>query len=129
MDEVIKDKGGRPEKEIDEKMLYRLAQTLLTNESIAIILGCSADTLERRFCGLIRKARQQRRQTLSEAMWNKALEEKNTTMQIWLSKQHLGYKEPEPQVTVLAKNAFEKHWESQIEGNNGKGKEEKQSTT
>jgi hypothetical protein len=96
MEEVKKNKGGRPPKDIDEKLLYRLSQTLLTNESIATILECSPDTLERRFCGLMRKAREDRKATLSEAMWDKALVEKNTVMQIWLSKQHLGHRDKQP---------------------------------
>lgn len=91
-----KNKGGRPPKDIDETLVYKLGQTLLTIEAIATILDCSVDTLDRRFSGVLQKARDDRRANLSEAMWNKALVEKNTTMQIWLSKQHLGHKDRQP---------------------------------
>jgi hypothetical protein len=89
----IKREKGRPVKEIDEKLLFKLAQTMLPVSSIAIILDCCVDTLDRRFSGVLRAGRENRRHSLVEAMWHQALFEKDTKMMIWLSKQHLGYKD------------------------------------
>lgn len=90
----IKNKGGRPKKEIDEDMVYKLAQTLLPIESIATILGCGKDLLYQRFSDTLQKGREERKSSLVQHMWKNAMEHNNTTMQIWLSKQHLGFKEP-----------------------------------
>ena len=99
--------SGRPKKDIDENMVYKLAQTMLSEKSIGIILGCSEDTLQRRFCGVLQRGRENRRFSLVEAMWYKALEEKDCKMQIWLSKQHLGYKDVQPEdATQISFNVY-----------------------
>lgn len=90
-------KLGNPPKVIDEKLLVQLAETMIPIESIATILGCCKETLYSRYPDVLQKAREGRKKSLSMAMWEKALIEKNTTMQIWLSKQHLGYKESIPE--------------------------------
>lgn len=89
--------AGRPLKEIDEVMLAKLARTLLPVSTISDILCCSPDVLERRFSGILQEGRANRKYSLVEAMWDKALNEKDTKMQIWLSKQHLGYKDIQPE--------------------------------
>lgn len=95
--EKKKNKGGQPKKEIDEDEVFRLAQTMLPVESIAQYLGCCRDTLYARFSDTLQKAREGRKQSLSMVMWEKALIEKDTKMMIWLSKQHLGYKDSQPE--------------------------------
>jgi hypothetical protein len=103
--ELVKPKGkkggpqpgsGRPPLPIDGEMVYKLAQTMLTEKSIATILGCSVDVIQNRFSHILQQGRDNRRHTLTQAMWSKALDEKDTKMQIWLSKQHLGYKDTMP---------------------------------
>lgn len=89
--------SGRPRKELDEALVYRLAQTMLSQKSIAIILECSDDLLQDRYSGLLQRGRENRKQSLVEAMWQKALEDRDVKMQIWLSKQHLGYKDVMPE--------------------------------
>lgn len=89
--------AGRPKKDIDEQMVYRLAQTMLPVESIATVLECTRETLYARFSDVLQKGREDRKQALSSAMWEKALIEKDTKMMIWLSKQHLGYKDSQPE--------------------------------
>lgn len=86
-------KGGRPLSEIDEETVFKLAETMLPVESIATLLGCNRDTLYDRFSDTLQKGREGRKKSLSTAMWEKALIAKDTTMMIWLSKQHLGYKD------------------------------------
>jgi hypothetical protein len=89
--------AGRPLKELNEEQVYKLAQTLLPIETIASILGTSVDTLDRRFSGVLQAGRSNRKETLSQVMWHKALVEKSEKMMIWLSKQHLGYKDTQPE--------------------------------
>ena len=92
---------GRPPSEIDPEVVFKLAQTMLPIESVAVLCSCSRETLYERFPDVLQKAREGRKQSLSMAMWEKALIEKNTTMQIWLSKQHLGYKESLPEEATI----------------------------
>lgn len=89
---VIPGQGRKP-MPIDEKLLYKLAQTMLPVTSIATILECSTDTLEKRFYGILQAGRENRRVSLVQKMWHQALFEKDTKMMIWLSKQHLGYRD------------------------------------
>ena len=99
--------SGRPLKEVSEAMVYKLAQTMLSEKSIGIILECSEDTLQRRFSGALHRGRENRKQSLVEAMWQKALDEKDCKMMIWLSKQHLGYKDTMPEeATQISFNVY-----------------------
>lgn len=88
----VKERNSR--KDIDVVLLEKLASTMLSTESIANILEVSSQTLERNYEPLLHKARDNRRRSLVEKMWSKALDGGDTTMLIWLSKQHLGYREP-----------------------------------
>jgi len=81
---------------VDEVMLFKLAQTMLTIKSISIILDCSEQHLNTKYHKIIERGRENRRYSLVEAMWSKALDDKCTKMQIWMSKQHLGYKDNYP---------------------------------
>lgn len=88
-------KPGRPSKDIDPGTIFRIAQTMLSVESIARILGCCKDTIyaNKAFSDALYSGREHRRQSLVEAMWDLALKEKDGRMMIFLSKQHLGYKD------------------------------------
>ena len=88
---------GQPKKEIDREKLYTLAQTLLPVETIAIVLGCHPDTLYENYSDTLQAGRHNRKTSLSQAMWHAALVDKDTKMMIWLSKQHLGYKDTMPE--------------------------------
>lgn len=89
-------KNGALRIKLDEKSVYTLAETMLPIEDIAVILGTSKETLYKRFSEVIAKARGERKQSLSKAMWTKALHQGDSRMMVWLSKQHLGYKESWP---------------------------------
>lgn len=82
---------------IDTNLLFNLAESMLPVESIATILGCHRDTLYARYSDILQQAREGRKKSLSMVMWEKALIEKDTKMMIWLSKQHLGYKDVLPE--------------------------------
>lgn len=83
---------GRPQIEIDEKLVEKLASIHCTMEEIASIVGCSVDTLERRFAELIKTAKDKGRSSLRRHQWE-AAQKGNTTMLIWLGKQLLGQKD------------------------------------
>lgn len=46
---------AKPEIQIDEKTVEKLASILCTMEEIASVVGCSVDTLERRFADTIKR--------------------------------------------------------------------------
>lgn len=88
----LRDKIGPREREL----IFLMAQTMLPVDSIATILNTTRVNLHKYYQTELDRGREIRKQKLCEAMWDKALgEEKSTSMQIWLSKQHLGYREPQ----------------------------------
>lgn len=80
---------ARPKLEIDEEVVEKLASIQCTMIEIASVVGCSVDTLERRFADIIKKGQDKGKMSLRRAMFQKA-NEGNATIMIWLSKQHLG---------------------------------------
>lgn len=89
--------GGEEPTVLDKEMLSALAATMLPIESIAVLCKCSKDTLYAKYSDVLQTAREGRKQTLAMAMWEKGLIEKDTKMLIWLSKQHLGYRDVMPE--------------------------------
>lgn len=85
---------GRPRVEVTEEDVFEMGKTHLPVETIANLLGCHKDTIYDRFSVALQRGRDSRKCSLSEVMWLSALEDRDTKMMIWLSKQHLGYKEP-----------------------------------
>ena len=88
-EKTTKKKGGRPRKEIDTELLYKLAQIHCTMKEMVDILGVSEDTLKRRFAGIIDKGKAEgkmrlRRKQIEVAMKGSAV------MLIFLGKQMLG---------------------------------------
>jgi len=96
---------ARPKIKIDEKKLKLLAEVGCTYKEMAASLGCSVDTLERRFADKIELARGDGKTKLRRAQWlkgvggkvkcphcNKTVETLNGSerMQMHLGKHHLG---------------------------------------
>lgn len=81
---------ARPKKNIDPDQVRRLAMINCSNAEIASVVGCSTDTIERRFAAVIKEGREQGRSSLKRMMWE-AAQKGNITMMIFLSKQMLGY--------------------------------------
>lgn len=102
---------GRPLIEIDEHLLGGLARIGCTVEEMASILGCSKDTLERRFAALIEKGRSQMKMSLRRTQLK--LAETNPAMAIWLGKQLLGQREPKFEIDV---NTIDSAIEQQLAG-------------
>ena len=79
---------GRPLKEIDPAAVKLLAQAFCTNEEIAAQLGCSADTLTRRFAEPLNAGRNSAKASLRGKQFRVAMEG-NPALLIWLGKQYL----------------------------------------
>jgi hypothetical protein len=84
-----KRKPGRRPLAINLRQLDALAKIHCTHEEIAAVLGCSTDTLARRYAERIEKAREEGKMSLRRAQYKAALSG-NATMMIWLGKQYLG---------------------------------------
>jgi precorrin-4 methylase len=80
---------ARPKLVLDEKKIEYLASRFASVETIAIVLECSKDTLERRYAAIIKRGREKGKTTLMSKQFEVA-EKGNVTMLIWLGKQHLG---------------------------------------
>lgn len=80
----------------DHKSVYALASVMLSAEDMSNLLGITCETLIKRFGRTIAKARGETKRKLAYVMHNKAIEQNDGRMQVWLSKQHLGYKEAWP---------------------------------
>ena len=93
-----KGKPGPAILEVNEDLLLELGKIQCTYDEIAAVLGISRRTLYTRLeekpelRTIIEKARDEGRSSLRRAQWKSALSG-NTTMQIWLGKQHLGQKD------------------------------------
>lgn len=104
-----KNVGGRPRKEIDWDELAKLCKILCTIEEICSILDIDEVTLNTRirekgyggFSAYYKTHSANGKMSLRRVQWKKALEDENTTMQIWLGKQYLGQSDNlEPVVVV-----------------------------
>ena len=99
---MAKNKGGRPEKEIDLNLLERLASIQCTDKEIGALLGISHDTILRRkkenedFAYHYEKGKENGKTSLRRLQWESA-KKGNVTMQIWLGKQMLGQKDKSAQ--------------------------------
>ena len=81
-------KGGRPRKEVDTDLLYKLATIHCTMREMVDIIGVSEDTLKRRFAGIIDKGKADGKMRLRRKQVEVAMSG-NHTMLIWLGKQML----------------------------------------
>lgn len=86
---------ARPRKKIDADQVQKLAALALTTEEIGAVLGCSADTLERRFAGALKDGRLRFRASLKRLQF-RAAQKGSAALLIWLGKVYLGQREPAP---------------------------------
>ena len=85
-------KVGRPVKEIDEDLLYKLAQIHCTMKEMVDIIGVSEDTLKRRYAGLIDKGKAEGKMRLRRKQTEVAMQG-NPALLIFLGKSMLGQSE------------------------------------
>ena len=83
---------ARPKKEVDEELLFKLAQIHCTMREMSDIVGVSIDTLKRRYADLIDKGKSEGKMRLRRKQIEVAMSG-NHTMLIWLGKQMLGQSE------------------------------------
>ena len=101
--------GGRPRKEINWDELARLCKILCTIDEICSILDIDENTLNARikekgyegFSAYYKTHSANGKMSLRRVQWKKALEDENTTMQIWLGKQYLGQSDNVEQPVVV----------------------------
>jgi len=80
---------ARPRITVDVKLVEDLARLHVPKTEIAAIVGCSVDTLDRRYAAIIDKGNAAGRTKLRRLQME-AAERGNVTMLIWLGKQMLG---------------------------------------
>lgn len=95
INQKTKKKMGRKPLEIDEKLVFDLAKIHCTYNEIASVCQCSVLTLSRRFDALIKRGYEESKSSLRRQMF-KVAERGNVSMMIWLSKQHLGFRDKQP---------------------------------
>lgn len=90
---------ARPPLDIDEDTVEKLAAIHCTMIEIASVVGCSVDTLERRFADVVKRGRDKGKTSLKRWQW-KLAEKGNCTMLIWLGKQYLEQRDHKEPITV-----------------------------
>lgn len=80
---------ARPRITVDLNLVEELARLHVPKKEIAAIVGCSIDTLDRRFAAIIDKGNAAGKTKLRRLQMD-AAERGNVTMLIWLGKQMLG---------------------------------------
>ena len=85
-------KMGRPVKEIDEDLLYKLAQIHCTMKEMVDIIGVSEETLTRRYAGLIDTGKADGKMRLRRKQIEVAMSG-NPALLIFLGKSMLGQSE------------------------------------
>lgn len=89
---------ARPKLKIDPKLVQDLAALGCKTSEIAVVVGCSPDTLDGRFSAELAKGRENLK--ISLRRWQlEAAKKGNVAMLIWLGKQMLGQTEKVEQVT------------------------------
>ncbi len=94
MESNIPNKGARPRiKDVDQELVWRLACMMCTNKEIADVLGIGEGQVAKKFGDLIDKGRSEGRKALRRAQFEKAVQDKDPRMLIFLGKQYLQQKD------------------------------------
>ena len=92
MSQEQKNQTPKKYKTIDRDLVFKLACIQCSDQEIAEVVGTSAANLRKRFSSLLDKGKEQGKQSLRRAMWEKAMNG-DTRVQIFLSKQYLGMRD------------------------------------
>jgi len=79
-------------KTIDRDLVFRLACIQCSDQEIAEVVGTTVTTLRKRFGKILEQGKQEGRQSLRRAMYEKAMNG-DSRLQIFLSKQYLGMRD------------------------------------
>lgn len=85
-------KTNKKYKTIDRDLVFRLACIQCSDREIAEVVGTNVQTLRRRFGTLIDSGKEQGKQSLRRAMYEKAMNGDSRVM-LFLSKQYLGMRD------------------------------------
>lgn len=104
-------KMGAPIKEMDIPEFEKLCKMQCTETEISAWFGFSDDTLNRRcvehygrtFAEVYNEKRQGGRASLRRVQWQKAVEDENVVMLIWLGKQYLGQSDKQESLAGIKK--------------------------
>lgn len=101
---------ARPKKNIDENQVQKLVAINASVEEIADFFDVDPRTIQRRFAVALKRGRSQGKISLKRRMWNTAMTDNkgSVTMQIWLSKQMLEYRDKREEVHTIP-SAPEEH--------------------
>lgn len=89
--------------EINEELIAKLAAIMCTMEEISAIVGCSVDTLEKRFAEIIKKNREQGKASLRRQQFL-SCNNGSVPMQIFLGKVYLKQREIDNEIDEEKKN-------------------------
>lgn len=81
---------GREKEVVPPEEVYKLASIGCKDKEIAAWFGINDNTLRFNFSVELLKGREYLKMSLRRAMFNNAIQQNNTVMQIWLSKNFLG---------------------------------------
>jgi hypothetical protein len=84
--------AGRPFKVLDAHKIEQMAMVGCSNEEIALILGVSADIIERNYSGAIKEGKAKRNHNLRKMQYE-AAKKGNIVMMVWLGKQWLNQRD------------------------------------
>ena len=84
---------GRKKLQLDPVAVEELAALGLTQKEMAGVLRCSVDTLDRNYREPMEAGWGRMKHSLKRAQFELGVNEKNSTMLIWLGKQHLGQRD------------------------------------
>jgi cytochrome c-type biogenesis protein CcmH/NrfF len=85
-------KTSKKYKTIDRDLVFRLACIQCSDQEIAEVVGTTVTTLRKRFGKILEQGKQEGRQSLRRAMYEKAMNG-DSRLQIFLSKQYLGMRD------------------------------------
>lgn len=80
-------------KDIDQELVWRLASMMCTYKEIADVIGLNEQVVIKKFGDLINKARSEGKKALRRAQFEKAVQDKDPRMLIFLGKQYLSQKD------------------------------------
>lgn len=90
-EEVKKGKGGRPLKEVDEKLLEKLAKLHLSDKAMADCVGVHVDTLHTRYSEKIEIWRSKSKGKIAEVLFDEGLNRRREYAVKMLAQKHLDY--------------------------------------
>ena len=88
-----KPNGGIPRLELVESVLYEMAKSYASYDTLGCIFGVSGAHIQQTYPGLVEKARAEGLKNLHAAQFAAATQDRNPTMLIWLGKQYLNQKD------------------------------------